>query len=217
MHPFGCWGRHVWGLPFKPPAEQRHLGIPPKRRATSSLLLVTCAEEGGSAPPCRPSGGLCRYLSVLDGTGCHISMCVCVPPKQGSLQKVLSLREDTETDGAGNRRASREEGGRTAELCSRTTCSCVMLFKETLLQGLTHWRLIERGGGGHREGETEQEGPWGAASTTAPALPRAAGLGPNMHSVLAQSLAEQGSVLQIHTRQPNKKERVIKKIPNSLL
>lgn len=42
-------GTHV-GTPCKPSAEQRHLGIPTKPRATSSFLLVTCAEEGGSAP-----------------------------------------------------------------------------------------------------------------------------------------------------------------------
>lgn len=43
-----------------------------------------------------------------DGTRCHFSMCrpPAPPPQKGDLQKVLSLREDTETDRADNRKAS---------------------------------------------------------------------------------------------------------------
>lgn len=43
-----------------------------------------------------------------DGTRCHFSMCrpPAPPPQKGDLQKVLSLREDTETDRADDRKAS---------------------------------------------------------------------------------------------------------------
>lgn len=106
-------GGDMWGAP-------ENLGIPSKGRATSSLFQVTCAEPG--SVPC----GLCRCLPVLeDGARCHASAC---PQKWVICRKFFSLREDLETGGQQKGQGSWGEGGRTAELCSRTPCSRVTVL-----------------------------------------------------------------------------------------
>lgn len=123
-HPFGCPGGHTWGSPCKPSAEQRYLGTPPRGEQPPPSSWAPLLEKV-ALPPMETIGWALQAPSSARGWDTLPFQCV-PPKKKGDLQKILSLREDTETDGADNRKASGAgAGGRTAELCSGTTRSCV--------------------------------------------------------------------------------------------